>query len=167
MFPGLKHTATKMQYKNTQMQDIASLKCLQNIYNTVYELNWHIFPNYWQVIFNTNICITKYTNSPTLCTQSAQKPPTWHIPPSIYPIPKYIFKLQYSQMIGSLHLIPTYIFNLQIFPKCWPYRSNTNMFITKCTFPKFAPSNRHASPDCLQIISKTCWIGVSKYCCKF
>ena len=25
--------------KNTQMQDIASLKCLQNIYNTVYELN--------------------------------------------------------------------------------------------------------------------------------
>ena len=124
---------------------------------------WRVAP----LIFHTNICITKYTNSPTLCTQSAQKPPTWHIPPSIYPIPKYIFKLQYSQMIGSLHLIPTYIFNLQIFPKCWPYRSNTNMFITKCTFPKFAPSNRHASPDCLQIISKTCWIGVSKYCCKF
>ena len=39
----------RCKYKNTQMQDIASLKCLQNIYNTVYELNWHIFPNYWQV----------------------------------------------------------------------------------------------------------------------
>ena len=122
----------------------------------------------WHPLYSIQIYVLQNIQIPQPCARKAHRNPLPDIYPPVYIQYQNIYSsYKYSQMIGSLHLIPTYIFNLQIFPKCWPYRSNTNMFITKCTFPKFAPSNRHASPDCLQIISKTCWIGISKYCCIF
>ena len=122
----------------------------------------------WHPLYSIQIYVLQNIQIPQPCARKAHRNPLPDIYPPVYIQYQNIYSsYKYSQMIGSLHLIPTYIFNLQIFPKCWPYRSNTNIFITKCTFPKFAPSNRHASPDCLQIISKTCWIGVSKYCCIF
>ena len=48
------HRYKECKYKITQIQDMASINCLQNIYNTMYEKNWHRFPNCWQVIASRN-----------------------------------------------------------------------------------------------------------------
>ena len=36
--------------------------------------------------------------------------------------------------------------NWHLFPKCWQHISNTNIYITKCTFPYPAPQRAHRKP---------------------
>ena len=47
---------------------------------------------------------------------------------------------------GQLGHVAMYKINWHLFPKCWQHISNTNIYITKCTFPYPAPQRAHRKP---------------------
>ena len=63
---------------------------------------------------------------------------------STYPIQIYTL-----QNVHSLTLRPkgrTENLQLTYVPKCWPHLSNTNIYITTCTFPNPGPKRAHRKP---------------------
>ena len=85
------------------------------------------------------VYITKYTFPNPTPAEHTETPKLTYIP---HLLAKYI-QYQYiystykcSQIVASIYPIPKYIFNLQIFPNFWQYISNTNIYIQLTNIPK-------------------------------
>ena len=97
------------------LQIVLLLKCASffNIFCNPTPTNWHISPNCWQNISNTNILI-QLTYIPQLLSEYIQY--------------QYINSTNiYSSIVGRIHPIQTYRFNLHIFPNYWQNISNTKI----------------------------------------